>query len=116
MVKAVRAGDADVALLPIENTTAGSINESYDLLAEGGVAIIAEVVSHIEHCLLALPGTRVEDLRTVISHPMALLQCEAFFLTVPWIEARAEFDTAGAARRVKETNSPELGGDPPTCL
>lgn len=109
VVEAVRDGNADVALLPIENTTAGSINESYDLLAEGGVAIIAEVVSRIEQCLLALPGTRIEDLRTVISHPQALLQCEAFFRTVPWIETRAEFDTAGAARRVKETNSPELG-------
>lgn len=106
---AVRGGTADRALLPIENTTAGSINETYDLLAEGGLSITAEVVSRIEHCLLALPGTRVEELRTVVSHPQALLQCQDFLRGVPWIRAQAEFDTAGAARKVKERNDRTFG-------
>ena len=107
--EAVRSGGADRALLPIENTTAGSINETYDLLAEGGLTITAEAVSHIDDCLLVLPGTRLEDLRTVISHPQGLLQCQEFLHGVPWIEARAEFDTAGSARKVRERNDPTVG-------
>jgi len=71
----VASGAADLALLPIENTTAGSINETYDLLAPGALHITGEVVSAIEHCLLALPGVTLDELRTVISHPQALAQC-----------------------------------------
>jgi chorismate mutase / prephenate dehydratase len=100
--EAVKEGAVDLALLPIENTTAGSIDETYDLLAEGGLTVTGEVVRQIEHCLLALPGARMEDLRKVLSHPQALLQCQRFLGGVPWIEAGAEFDTAGAARKVRE--------------
>jgi len=105
---AVRRGDADVALLPIENSTAGSINETYDILAHGGLTITAEVVSQVRHCLVALPGTKLEDLRRVISHPQALSQCEEFLKTLPHVKAVAEFDTAGAARKVKESKDPTL--------
>ena len=108
-VAAVRDGSADLALLPIENTTAGSINETYDLLAEGGVTVTGEVVSQIEHCLLALPGVELEELRTVISHPQGLLQCEDFFRAAPWIAPRAEFDTAGSARKVRQAGDRTLG-------
>jgi chorismate mutase/prephenate dehydratase len=108
-VGAVRDGSADLALLPIENTTAGSINETYDLLAEGGIAVTGEVISRIEHCLLALAGATVEGLTAVISHPQALMQCEAFFRARPWIEPRAEFDTAGSARKVRQGNDRTLG-------
>src|SRR5438093_9611286 len=101
--EAVRRGHADLALLPIENTTAGSINETYDLLAEGGLTITAEVVSRVEHCLMALPGVGLEELCTVISHPQALQQCESFLRGVPGIRTRAEFDTAGSARKVRES-------------
>ena len=100
--QAVREGEADLALLPIENSTAGSINETYDLLAEGGLTITSEVVSAIEHCLLALPGARLEELTTVLSHPQALHQCEAFLHQHPGLRATTEFDTAGAARKVRE--------------
>jgi len=96
----VIGGAADLALLPIENTTAGSINETYDLLARGGLHITGEVVSAIEHCLLALPGVPLEELRTVLSHPQALAQCQEFFARHPHLSARAEVDTAGAAKRV----------------
>ena len=106
---AVRDGTADRALLPIENTTAGSINETYDLLAEGGLTITAEAVSRIEHCLLGLPGARVEDLRLVLSHPQGLLQCQDFLRTVPWIRFQTEFDTAGSARKVRERNDSTVG-------
>jgi chorismate mutase/prephenate dehydratase len=113
--EAVREWRVDVALLPIENTTAGSINETYDLLAEGGLTITAEAVSRIEHCLLGLPGSKIEDLRLVLSHPQGLLQCQAFLRTVPWIKAQAEFDTAGSARKVRERNDPTvaaIAGEP----
>src|SRR5436305_18217 len=106
--EAVRGGGADRALLPIENTTAGSINEVYDLLAEGGLTITADVVSRIEHCLLRLPGARVEDLRTVLSHPQGLLQCQDFLRAAPWMKPQVEFDTAGSARKVRERNDPTV--------
>ncbi|MBA3396848.1 MAG: prephenate dehydratase [Deltaproteobacteria bacterium] len=97
---AVLTGVADLALLPIENTTAGSINETYDLLAAGGLHITGEVVASIEHCLLALPGVALDELRVVISHPQALAQCHDFFAQHPHLTARPELDTAGSARRV----------------
>jgi chorismate mutase/prephenate dehydratase len=100
--EAVRTGTVDVALLPIENTTAGSINEIYDQLAEGGLTINAEEVSRIEHCLLALPGTPLEEVRTILSHPQALRQCEAFLRSLSHVKIEEAFDTAGAARKVRE--------------
>jgi chorismate mutase/prephenate dehydratase len=105
---AVRHGAADLALLPIENTTAGSINETYDLLADGALYISGEVVSAIEHCLLALPGVALDELRVVLSHPQALAQCDAFFAAHPQLHPRAELDTAGAARRVAEAGDRTL--------
>ena len=105
---AVIHGTADLALLPIENTTAGSINETYDLLADGKLHITGEIVSAIEHCLLALPGVTLEELRVVISHPVALAQCPSFFAQHPHLTARAELDTAGAARRVAQAGDRTL--------
>jgi chorismate mutase/prephenate dehydratase len=99
----VLEGTADLALLPIENTTAGSINETYDLLAGGSLHITGEVVSAIEHCLLALPGVPLHELRVVRSHPQALAQCHAFFARHPHLTPRADTDTAGAARHVAES-------------
>ncbi len=107
-VDSVRSGAADVVLLPIENSTAGSINETYDELAEGRLTINAEVISHVQHCLLALPGTELKDLRKVISHPQALKQCEEFLLGLPQVVPEAEFDTAGAARKVADAKDPSL--------
>lgn len=106
---AVITGAADLALLPIENTTAGSINEVYDLLAGGKLHITGEVVSAIEHCLLALPGVALDELRVVMSHPQALSQCAAMFAAHPHLVARPELDTAGAARRVRDTGDRSLG-------
>lgn len=105
-VERVRGGKSDLALLPIENTTAGSINDTYDLLGEGDITITHEVVSHIQHCLLGLQGSSIEGLKLVMSHPQGLAQCESFFQAHPHISTKVEYDTAGAARKVKE------GGDP----
>ena len=104
--EAVHDGSVDVALLPVENTTAGSVPETYDLVAELNLRLNAEVVSRVEHCLLVLPGTHLEQVRSVLSHPQALAQCDVFLRALPGVQLRAEFDTAGAARRVRD------GGDP----
>ena len=109
VAEAVRNGDSDVALLPIENSTAGSINETYDELARGGLTINAEVIFQVQHCLVGLPGTSLTELRRVISHPQALMQCEPFLRSLPQVRPEAEFDTAGAARKVKETGDKSLG-------
>ncbi|NVJ15863.1 bifunctional chorismate mutase/prephenate dehydratase [Myxococcus sp. AM010] len=104
-VEALRRGEQDLVLLPIENTTAGSMNETYDLLAEGGVVITAELVSQVDHRLLGLPGAKLEGLREVLSHPQALAQCEAFLREkVPWARAVPDVDTGGAAQKVRERN------------
>jgi chorismate mutase/prephenate dehydratase len=108
---AVLGGEADLALLPIENSTAGSINQTYDLLAEGHLVITGEEVAAIEHCLLALPGVELGEIRTAISHPQALAQCEAFFRAHPTIRPREEFDTAGAARKVREAGDRSPAAD-----
>jgi chorismate mutase / prephenate dehydratase len=105
----VLGGKADLALLPIENTTAGSINETYDLLADGRLTISGEVKSSIEHCLLGLPGATVESLRTVGSHPQGLAQCQRFFASHPHLQPRVEIDTAGAARKVRDQQDPSVG-------
>jgi chorismate mutase/prephenate dehydratase len=109
VAEAVRQRAADVGLMPIENTTAGSITATYDLLAEGGLSITAEVVSHIQHCLLATDDATVEGLREVHSHPQALGQCERFFVDHPWIRPVEAFDTAGSARMVAERGDPSIG-------
>lgn len=101
-------GDADVALLPIENSTAGSIDRTYDLLAKEPLTILAEVIRPVSHCLLALPGVALEELRIVLSHPQAIAQCEAFLTRSPWLKAQAEFDTAGSARKVREAQDRRL--------
>lgn len=105
---AVIGGVADLALLPIENTTAGSINETYDLLAGGSLRITGEVVSAIEHCLLALPGATLEELRVVMSHPQALAQCHDFLARHPHLVPRTEIDTAGSARKVADAGDRTL--------
>jgi chorismate mutase / prephenate dehydratase len=107
-IEAVTSGAVDLALLPIENTTAGSINETYDLLTHNPLHITGEVVSAVEHCLLALPGVVLDELRVVISHPQALAQCGDFFAKHPHLTARAELDTAGSARRVASANDRTL--------
>jgi chorismate mutase/prephenate dehydratase len=104
---AVTEGRVDVALLPVENTTAGSINETYDILVEGTLAITGEVIRKVHHSLLGLPGADLDRIETVLSHPQALAQCDRFIRGLPLARPRAAFDTAGAAAKVKRDNLPE---------
>ncbi len=98
---AVASGRAARGVVPVENSQAGSINETYDLLLAHSLFITAELDLRIRHCLLALPGQTVADIRRVYSHPQALAQCEAF-LRAHGLEPVPASDTAGSARMVAE--------------
>jgi chorismate mutase/prephenate dehydratase len=101
-------GDAGYALLPIENTTAGSINETYDLLRHTDLKIVGEEILEVRHCLLAVPGAALDRIRRVASHPQALAQCGHFLAQLPGAAAVPYVDTAEAARFVKESGDPAL--------
>ncbi len=101
--RAVNEGAATDGLIPIENSLAGSINESYDLLLKNDLVIHGEVILPISHCLLALEGQTLQDIRKVYSHPQALAQCDEF-LERRGVETIAVYDTAGSAKMLKETN------------
>ncbi len=103
---ALTRGDARRAVVPIENTLAGSIHKTYDLLLEHDVRIVSEVVRPIAHALIAPHGLSIDGVRRVLSHPVALAQCERFFREHPHIEAIPVFDTAGAAAQVVREGQP----------
>jgi chorismate mutase/prephenate dehydratase len=96
-VAAVDEGAAERALLPIENTIAGSLNEVYALIADHGVAIVAEHLLPVEHCLAGHPEARRQDLRRVLSHPVALQQCSRLLGSLDGCTAESCPDTARAA-------------------
>jgi prephenate dehydratase len=95
---AIHEGAADALLAPVENTLAGSVVRAYDLLLESNLYMVAETILHIEHQLIGCPGTTIADIRSVSSHPVALAQCERFFLAHPKLKRVAAEDTAGSVR------------------
>ncbi|HHQ48076.1 MAG TPA: prephenate dehydratase [Acidobacteria bacterium] len=101
-------GEAGFAILPIENTTAGSINETYELLRRTPLAIVGEEIFPVRHCLLAISQVEPASLNRIISHPQALAQCSRFLRSLPGTEATAWGDTASAARHVSEAADPSL--------
>ncbi len=102
-------GSVDGGVVPIENSTAGSIYENYDLLFKWRLPIVAEVKLQISHALCVLPGTQIENLKKIISHPQGLAQCSLFFEKHPHIEASAFYDTAGSAEAVALAKDSTLG-------
>jgi chorismate mutase / prephenate dehydratase len=99
---AIGLGQVDVSLLPIENTTAGSINDTYDLLNEKNLFVIGEEVLRVDHCLMAPAEVKLASLRRVLSHPQAIAQCSRFLATLPDCHVETYFDTAMAARKVRD--------------
>jgi len=99
---AVQEGLVERAVLPIENSTAGSVHEVYDLLFRLNMSVVGEEILEIEHCLLGVPGSTLDDVRHVHSHPQALAQCSEFLGEMPHVEAGAAANTALAAARVRE--------------
>lgn len=95
----------DFGVVPLENSHAGSINDTYDLLVRHGVQIIAETIVRIHHCLLAPEGVDITDVNYVYSHPQALEQCEEFLDSLK-ADRIAVYDTAGAAKLIAEEDKP----------
>ncbi|MFQ5806310.1 MAG: prephenate dehydratase domain-containing protein, partial [Phycisphaerae bacterium] len=102
MLEALRDGDLDYAVLPIENTTAGSINEAYDLLARMNLALVGEEVYMIDHCLVALEPVTISRIRRIYSHPQALVQCGVFLNALDHCHVESLADTALAAKKLRE--------------
>ncbi len=99
---AVRDVQVDYGVVPIENSIGGSIHRNYDLLVTHELPIQAEIELPVVHQLLALPGTTVDRLRRVYSHPQALAQCERFLRTLKGVDIIATYDTAGSAKMVAD--------------
>ncbi|KAG6695296.1 hypothetical protein I3843_09G090800 [Carya illinoinensis] len=106
--KAVELWLVDKAVLPIENSVGGSIHRNYDLLLRHRLHIVGEVQMQVNHCLLGLPGTRKEEIKSVLSHPMALAQCDMMLCDLGVLRISAH-DTAGAAQMVASTGLRETG-------
>ncbi len=102
LLEAVEDDAVACAVLPIENTTAGSINESYDLLSQKELSIVGEEVFAVEHCLFALDDVPLSRIRRIYSHPQALAQCSDFLAILTHCTAESFLDTAMAVRKVKE--------------
>ncbi len=99
---AVAGGKATHGILPVENSIGGSIHRNYDLLLEHDLPIVGEVQLVIAHNLLALPGTSLDQVKRIYSHPQALAQCERFLRSLDGVHVEATYDTAGSAKIVKE--------------
>ena len=98
--EAAQAGEADYALLPVENSFAGAVLPTYGLLEGLRLHIVGETLRRVRHQLLALPGATIEGLRTISSHPQAIAQCDAFLATVPWARLVPSANTAISAQEV----------------
>jgi len=108
-VNALLAGDADLAVLPIENTTAGSINEVYALLREHPLHIVGEETWKVDHCLAAAQDVPLSSLTRILSHPQGLEQCAQFLQSLPNAVPTTYFDTAGAMQAVAAAGDASVG-------
>jgi 3-deoxy-7-phosphoheptulonate synthase len=102
--EAVKEGQVRFGVLPIENSLTGSIHQNYDLLLEYNLHIVGEIKLRIVHALIALPGTKLEDIKTVYAHPQASGQCEEFLRQHPDWTVQNVYDTAGSVAYVKSHN------------
>lgn len=100
---AVVDGRARFCVVPVENTLAGAVPASLELLVDRPVQIVAETILRIHHTLVAKPGVALEDLRRVLSHPVALAQCEELFRRNTHLQPIAAYNTAGAVREVMQS-------------
>ena len=103
--EAVETKQAGYGALPVENSTAGSINQAYDLLLDHDLRVWGEVILRVRHALLAPPGTALADIRRVRSHPHALAQCSRYLSSRGWASETA-YDTAGNARDLAANPEP----------
>ena len=106
MLDALERQEIEYAVLPIENSIAGSINESYDLLAGMGLSLVGEEFQRIDHCLIGAAKVPVYTIRRIYSHPVALAQCGAFLEALEDCHVEAFVDTAMAVEKVKADGDP----------
>lgn len=100
---AVTDARCNFGMIPIENSLAGSIHRNYDLMLRNDLHLVGEYLLRVSHCLMALPGVQLDEIKTVHSHPQALAQCELNLSNLP-IRPVAEADTAGSAKLLRERN------------
>ena len=103
---AIKRQAADYVLAPMENSLAGSVHRSFDLLVESGLHIVGEVIIPIVHNLIGVPRATLERIASVESHPVALAQCEQFFIAHPQLKRIPAEDTAGSVREVMRAADP----------
>ncbi|MGN0131150.1 MAG: prephenate dehydratase [Lachnospiraceae bacterium] len=101
-MSAIEEGSADFAVLPIENSTAGIVSDIYDLLVEFENYIVGEQIIKIEHCLLGVPGTKIEDIKTVYSHPQSLMQSARFLNDYDWRQISMQNNAFAAQKVMKD--------------
>ncbi len=109
LIQQVESGEADSAVMAIENTIAGSLLRNYNLLNNSKLRIRGEVFLRIKQNLMALPGIQIKDLKEVHSHPIALQQCEEFFDKYPHIRLVEAHDTALVAKEIREKGLKKIG-------
>ncbi len=108
IIKTVETGHADYGILPIENTSSGSINEVYDLLQHTSLYIVGEITLPIEHCLLATSDIHLETIKTLYSHPQPHAQCSEFLGRLKNVRLESCISTADAMQKVRELNQPDV--------
>jgi len=102
---AVNDGTVEHGMLPVENSSAGTVAQSYELLLEHDLRVQSEIIFRVHHMLLATANTSIDDIQRVKSHPQALAQCEGYLRRRGW-EPVAVYDTAGSARDLATTSEP----------
>jgi len=105
-MKLVEAGTANIAMIPLENSTAGRVEEIYRLIPKLSLHIIDEHFEPVNHCLLGIKGAKIEDIKFISSHPQALAQCHKNITDLN-LKAQAKFDTAGSAKEISEKQDKE---------
>lgn len=114
IVQSVETGHADYAVLPIENTSSGSINEVFDLLQHTRLSIVGELTHEIKHCLLGLPGTELSKIRQICAHPQVIAQCSQYLQTLSNVKIEycdASSDAFNRVREAKDLSVVAIGGE-----
>lgn len=106
--EAVASKKCDAGIIPIENSETGSIHHNVDYLMQYDLSIVGEIILRIHHNLMVTPGSKLESIRAVYSHPQALDQCSQYLENIPQVQAYSMHDTAGAARWVADQNDPTI--------
>ena len=106
--EAFKNNEIDYCVIPMENSLLGSIHRNYDLLLRNKARIQGEIYLKVTHNLIVMPGTEFKDIRTVISHPVALEQCEKFFEDNPDLKIETSYDTSGSVKELVDSDRRDM--------